>query len=99
MAYRFTATAELTDDTVTIDAIGEYIESTFDNVDDYMAIENYVTEKRITINGYERSIVDGSLIASYTCDTRAEAEEILEQIKLLIAPSTMSPVFSEVEEV
>lgn len=99
MAYRFTTTTELTDDTIDIDSIGGYIESTFTNVDDYMAIENYVTEKRITIDGYTRAIVDGSLFSSYTCDTLAEAEEILEQLKLLIAPSTMSPTFSEIEEV
>ena len=99
MAYRFTANTELTDDTIDIDSIGGYIESTFTNVDDYMAIENYATEKWATIDGYTRAIVDGSLIASYTCDTREEAEEILEQLKLLIVPSTMSPTFSEIEEV
>lgn len=99
MAYRFTATIEITDSTIDIDAVGGYIESTFTNVDDYMAIENYITEKRITINGHTRAIVDDSLIASYTCDTREEAEEILEQIKLLMAPSTTSPTFSEIEEV
>lgn len=99
MAYRFTTTTELTDDTIDIDSIGGYIQSTFTNVDDYMIIEEYVTEKRAIINAYERDILDGSLVSSYTCDTLAEAEEILEQIKLLIAPSTMSPTFSEIEEV
>lgn len=99
MAYRFTANTELTDDTVTQDTLGAYMITTFTNEDDYLTIENYVIQKKTEINDYERDIVDGSLIASYTCDTREEAEEILEQLKLLIVPSTMSPTFSEIEEV
>jgi hypothetical protein len=99
MTHRFTATATLTDDTITIDTIGGYIESTFTVPEDYMAIESYVTEKRIEVNDYQRSIADSVLSVTYTCDTLEEAQGIIDEIKVLIAPSTMTFTFSDIVEV
>lgn len=99
MTHRFTATATLTDDTITIDTIGGYIESTFTVPEDYMAIESYVTQKRIEVNDYQRSITDSVLSVTYTCDTLEEAQEIIDQIEVLIAPSTMTFTFSDIVEV